>query len=142
MVCGVASILFLLLRGSFSILSPAGLLPAEVTDVVLFENHAESLGRLRAGRGLVSRGGLGRELGMGKDMMVVDVGDPYLYTYIITSEATTQTSAHTGDMSPLSLKFPHSSASSLFKSLVALNNILLVYHHVNIRYPLPCHDLW
>jgi hypothetical protein len=76
-VCGVASILFLLLRGSFSILSPACLLPAEVTDVVLFENHVESLGRLRAGRGLVSRGGLGRELGMGKDMMVVDVGDAY-----------------------------------------------------------------
>jgi hypothetical protein len=64
----VGSTLFLLLRGSLSILSAACLL-AEVTDAVLFENHAGSLGRLRAGRGLAGRGGLGSEVGTGMDMV-------------------------------------------------------------------------
>ena len=66
----MGSTLFLLLRVSLSNLSAACLL-TDVTDVALFENHAGSLGRLRAGRGLVGRGGLGTEVGTGMDMMVI-----------------------------------------------------------------------
>lgn len=61
MICGVGSTLFLLLRGSPSILSTACLF-AEVPDEGLIEDHTGSFCCFRAASGLADLGGLGTDV--------------------------------------------------------------------------------
>lgn len=68
MICVVDSTLFLLLRGSPSILSTACLF-AEVADVGLTEDHTASGCCFRAAIGLADLGGLGTDV-VGTDMKV------------------------------------------------------------------------
>jgi hypothetical protein len=65
-ICGVGSTLFLLLRGSPSILSTACLF-ADVPDVGLIEDHASSFCCFRAASGLADLGGLGTDV-VGRDI--------------------------------------------------------------------------